>query len=103
MKARAKHRRFFRKPVQPNIVVLENVTFTEAEMQDVAALVGKNLFTDEFRETLNQFDQAKNFGSLIVPKLRHPADTLRVVKAQSDNSDLLMREVQARVEAVLRE
>ena len=102
MKARAKHRRFFRKPVQPNIVVLENVTFTEAEMQDVAALVGKNLFTDEFRETLNQFDQAKNFGSLIVPKLRHPADTLRVVKAQSDNSDLLMREVQARVEAVLR-
>ena len=102
MKARAKQRRFFRKPVQPNIVVLENVTFTEAEMQDVAALVGKNLFTDEFRETLNQFEQAKNFGSLIVPKLRNSADMLRIVKAQSESSDLLVKEVQARVIEVLR-
>lgn len=102
MKARAKQRRFFRKPVQPNIVVLENVAFTDAEMHDVAALVGKDLFTDELRETLVQFEQTKNFGSLIVPKLCDPAEALRVVEASDFGSDLLLKEVQTRVVAVLR-
>lgn len=45
-------------------------------------MVGKDLFTDELRETLEQFEQAKNFGSLIVPILRDPAETLRVVEAR---------------------
>ena len=71
-------------------------------MQDVAAVVGKDLFTDELRETLLQFEQAKNFGSLIVPKLRDPAETLRVVEARDFGGDLLLKEVQARVIAVLR-
>ena len=71
-------------------------------MQDVAAVVGKDLFTDELRETLGQFEQAKNFGSLIVPKLRDPAETLRVVEARDFGGDLLLKEVQARVVAVLR-
>jgi hypothetical protein len=82
--------------------VLQNVSFTDAEMQDVAAVVGKDLFTDELRETLLQFEQAKNFGSLIVPKLRDPAETLRVVEARDFEGDLLLKEVQDRVVAVLR-
>jgi methylase of polypeptide subunit release factors len=104
MKAAAKlgRRRFLRMEVKPDIVVLKNVTFTPAEIQDVAAVVGKDLFTDELRETLGQFEQAKNFGSLIVPKLRDPAETLRVVEARDFGSDLLLKEVQARVVAVLR-
>lgn len=103
MKAAAKlgRRRFLRMKAKPNICVLQNVAFTDAEMQDVAAVVGKNLFTDELRETLGQFEQAKNFGSLIVPKLRDPAETLRVVEARDFSSDLLLRDVQARVVAVL--
>jgi hypothetical protein len=87
---------------KPDICVLQNVTFTPAEMQDVAAVVGKDLFTDELRETLGQFEQAKNFGSLIVPKLRDPAETLRVVEARDFGGDLLLKEVQERVVAVLR-
>lgn len=104
MKAAAKlgRRRFLRMEVRPDVVVLENVTFTPAEMQDVAAVVGRDLFTDELRTTLMQFEQAKNFGSLIVPKLRDPAETLRVVEARDFGSDLLLKEVQARVVAVLR-
>ena len=104
MKAAAKlgRRRFLRMEAQPDICVLQNVRFTEAEMQDVAAVVGKDLFTDELRETLGQFEQAKNFGSLIVPKLRDPAETLRVVEARDFGGDLLLKEVQARVVAVLR-
>lgn len=104
MKAAAKlgRRRFLRMEVKPDIVVLQDVRFTSAEMQDVAAVVGKDLFTDELRETLGQFEQAKNFGSLIVPKLLDPAETLRVVEARAFGSDLLLKEVQARVVTVLR-
>ncbi len=104
MKAAAKlgRRRFLRMEVKPDVVVLENVTFTPAEMQDVAAVVGRDLFTDELRTTLMQFEQAKNFGSLIVPKLRDPAETLRVVEARNFGSDLLLKGVQDRVMAVLR-
>lgn len=104
MKAAAKlgRRRFLRMEAKPDICVLQNVAFTEAEMQDVAAVVGKDLFTDELRETLGQFEQAKNFGSLIVPKLRDPAEALRVVEARDFGGDLLLKEVQERVVAVLR-
>ncbi|NKX29276.1 BREX-1 system adenine-specific DNA-methyltransferase PglX [Rhodobacteraceae bacterium R_SAG6] len=104
MKAAAKlgRRRFLRMEAKPDICVLQNVSFTPAEMQDVAAVVGKDLFTDELRETLGQFEQAKNFGSLIVPKLRDPAETLRVVEARDFGGDLLLKEVQERVIAVLR-
>ncbi|PVA05633.1 BREX-1 system adenine-specific DNA-methyltransferase PglX [Thalassorhabdomicrobium marinisediminis] len=100
--ARLGRRRFLRMEAKPDIVVLQNVTFTPAEMQDVAAVVGKDLFTDELRETLLQFEQAKNFGSLIVPKLRDPAETLRVVEARDFGGDLLLKEVQERVVSVLR-
>jgi Eco57I restriction-modification methylase len=104
MKAAAKlgRRRFLRMEAKPDICVLQNVSFTDAEMQDVAAVVGKDLFTDELRETCAQFEQAKNFGSLIVPKLRDPAETLRVIEARDFAGDLLLKEVQARVIAVLR-
>jgi len=104
MKAAGKlgRRRFLRMEAKPDICVLQNVSFTDAEMQDVAAVVGQDLFTDELRETLGQFEQAKNFGSLIVPKLRDPAETLRVVEARDFGGDLLLREVQERVVAVLR-
>ena len=104
MKAAAKlgRRRFLRMEAKPDICVLQNVAFTPAEMQDVAAVVGKDLFTDELRETLGQFEQAKNFGSLIVPKLRDPAETLRVVESRDFGSDLLLKDVQERVVAVLR-
>jgi type II restriction/modification system DNA methylase subunit YeeA len=95
-------RRFLRMEAKPDICVLQDVSFTPAEMQDVAAVVGKDLFTDELRETLGQFAQAKNFGSLIVPKLRDPAETLRVVEARDFGSDLLLKDIQARVTAVLR-
>jgi hypothetical protein len=100
--ARLGRRRFLRMEARPRICVLQSVAFSDAEMQDVVAVVGRDLFTDELRETLLQFEQAKNFGSLIVPKLRDPAETLRVAKARDLGSDLLLREVQERVVSVLR-
>ncbi|MBN2885191.1 MAG: BREX-1 system adenine-specific DNA-methyltransferase PglX, partial [Chromatiaceae bacterium] len=95
-------RRFLRMTARPDICVLQNVQFTPEEMRDIEAVVGEDLFTDELRETLGQFEEAKNFGSLIVPKLRDPAETLRVVEARDFGSDLLLKEVQERVVTVLR-
>ena len=51
---------------------------------------------------VRQFEQAKNFGSLIMPKLRDPAETLCIVAARDFASDLLLRDVQDRVVAALR-
>jgi type II restriction/modification system DNA methylase subunit YeeA len=104
MKAAEKlgRRRFLRMDVKPDIVVLQDVAFTSEEMTDVQAVIGRDLFTGELRETLSQFEHAKNFGSLIVPKLRDPTETLRVVEARDFSSDLLLKEVQGRVLTVLR-
>ncbi|MFT2186138.1 BREX-1 system adenine-specific DNA-methyltransferase PglX [Pseudomonas putida] len=100
--ARLGRRRFLRMKAQPNICVLENVSFTQDELHDVVAIMGRDLFKDELRETLLQFEQAKNFGSLIVPKLRDPVETARLVAAKDFGGDLLLKEVQGRVLAVLR-
>ena len=100
--ARLGRRRFLKMEAKPDICVLQDVEFTPREIQDVVTVVGADLFTDELRETLGQFEQAKNFGSLIIPKLRDLAETLRVVKARDFGGDLLLKEVQERVVAVLR-
>ena len=86
--ARLGRRRFLRMDAKPDIVVLQNVAFTPAEMQDVAAVVGKDLFTGELRETLGQFEQAKNFGSLIVPKLRDAGEMRKKWQALFGPNDL---------------
>ncbi|MBE0455429.1 MAG: BREX-1 system adenine-specific DNA-methyltransferase PglX, partial [Roseovarius sp.] len=103
MKAAAKlgRRKFLRLGVQPNICVMQDVRFTADDVRDVAAVVGRDLFTAELRETCAQFEQAKNFGSLIVPKLRDPAEVARVVRLKEFGGDLLLRDVQERVLKVL--
>ena len=80
MKAREKHRRFFRNPVQPNICVMENIEFSDEELAQYISAVGKNLFTFNLGELLTQFAEAKHFGSLIRPvvtDVSHLSDTLR--------------------------
>ncbi|TGU46813.1 BREX-1 system adenine-specific DNA-methyltransferase PglX [bacterium M00.F.Ca.ET.152.01.1.1] len=102
MKAAARRKRFLRGGVQPNICVLHNVSVTEAELRDYEAEVGRDLFTEELRETLGQFDQAKNFGSLIVPKLNDPAEVAGAIAAKSFEDNLFLRETHERVLSVLR-
>ena len=100
--ARLGRRRFLRMQAKPDICVLQDVEFAPREIQDVATVLGADLFNDELRETLTQFEQAKNFGSLIVPRLRHPVETLQLVEAWDFGDHLLLKEVQERIIAVLR-
>ena len=104
MKAAAKlgRRRFLRIDAKPNVCVLEDISFTDSEMDDVMSIVGKDLYSADLRETLTQFEQAKNFGSLIVPKLKDPAETLRLIETKDLADDMWLAEVHERLLKVLR-
>ena len=73
MKAREKDRRFFKRAatcgelVEPNICLIEKVEIEENDLQTYMDKVGRDLFTANLEETLRQFKDADNFGSLIRP------------------------------------
>ena len=67
MKVVAKQKQFLKKPIQPNICVLENVVFEDNELADYIKAVGHNLFTAELNTLLHQFTQVDHVGSLIKP------------------------------------
>jgi hypothetical protein len=102
MKARARQRRFFNKRVKPNITVLEKVAFSREELDEYMGHVGRDLFTHGLRETLQQFNEADNFGSLINPKVGHVADVLATLEAKDMASNLFLAETHRRVLSVLR-
>jgi type II restriction/modification system DNA methylase subunit YeeA len=104
MKAAEKlgRRRFLRMETKPDICVLQNVSFDPSELQDIEAMVGRSLFTAELRATLTQFEQAKNFGSLIIPQLKDPQECLRGVEAQDLGSDMFRAKLRERLLTVLR-
>ncbi len=83
MKARAKYKRFFSKPVQPNICVLENIDFSEDDLAGYINMVGRDLFTEPLLECLRQFKEAKNFGSLIRPAVQDVNYVVDVIKKKN--------------------
>jgi hypothetical protein len=64
--------------------------------------VGRDLFTHGLRETLQQFSEADNFGSLINPKVGHVVDVLATLEAKDMASNLFLAETHRRVLSVLR-
>lgn len=101
MKARAKHRRFFNKSIKPNICILQNVVFSDQELQEYIDVAGRDLFTINLRETLKQFGEVDNFGSLVVPKLKNPQDTLNILASLDFEQNLFLKETHERVLKVL--
>jgi len=97
MKARAKQRRFFNKGIKPNITVLEKVSFSREELDEYMGHVGRDLFTYELRETLQQFCEADNFGSLIVPKAGNVADVLATLESKGIGDNLLLEDTHKQV------
>lgn len=102
MKARARQRRFFNKRIKPNITVLEKVSFSREELDEYMGHVGRDLFTQGLRETLQQFSEADNFGSLINPKVGNVADVLATLEAKDMAGNLFLAETHQRVLSVLR-
>jgi type II restriction/modification system DNA methylase subunit YeeA len=90
MKARARQRRFFRKPVQPNICVLRNIHFEENELEEYMDFIGRDLFTAPLQTTLQQFEEADNFGSLIRPAVTDVAAMLKILEAKNVSGHLFL-------------
>lgn len=100
--ARLGRRRFLRLAVQPQICVMEDVRFGPDELRPYMAEVGHDLFTADLRQTLEQFGQAKNFGSLIIPALKEVAEVRRLLEARNFEGNLFLHDTHRRVLTVLR-
>ena len=101
MKARGKDRRFFNRVAQPNICILENITFADQELKEYMNAVGQDLFTEPLRETLKQFEQSKNFGSLIRPILTDAAFVRQMLEAKNLANNLFLHHIHERVQKLL--
>lgn len=101
MKARSRSSRFLRNPVTPNICTLRAVKFESDEIKDYMDCIGRDLFTVPFATTLGQFEEADNFGSLIVPELESAADIEPIFAAKNLDNDLLHYATHQKVLAVL--
>lgn len=103
MKARSKYSRFLRNPAMPNICALKAIKFESGEINAYMDRIGRDLFTVPFATTLEQFEEADNFGSLIVPALESAADLEPIFQAKDLESDLLYRATHHKVLNVLRQ
>ena len=106
LKAREQSRRFFQpgQLVQPQIIELQDVRFDAGELNDyIEALDLGELFDPNLFKLLHQFEEAKNFGSLIQPCLdeRAIADIRRGIEAMDLGGQLFLRETHFKVLCVL--
>ena len=101
MKAREKDRRFFNREVQPNICVLENISFTDQELKEYILAMGRDLLTEPLMQTLKQFEQAKSLGSLIQPVLSETSFIRAEMERKSIGSSIFLFNVHERVLKIL--
>lgn len=101
MKARDKNRRFLEKNIQPNICVLENISFTDDELAPYRKELGQDLFSQPLLQTLRQFAEADNFGSLIQPAMKNPLPALEELKRKDFTNDLFLQPIHQKVINVL--
>lgn len=97
MKAREKDRRFFSDPTQPNICVLENISFEHGELEKYMDRIGRDLFTADLETTLNQFQEADNFGSLIRPEVKDLGYIRQTLEEKGMYSDIFLHETHRKV------
>ncbi|MFZ4715530.1 MAG: BREX-1 system adenine-specific DNA-methyltransferase PglX [Bacteriovoracaceae bacterium] len=101
MKAREKLRRYFRNPIQPNICVLDNIHFEANEIKEYMDHIGRDLFTEKFQNTLYQFEEAKNFGSLIKPELTDVDNILSLLDKKNVSEHLFLTQTHSKVLRIL--
>lgn len=97
MKARDKNRRFLEKNIQPNICVLENISFTDEELAPYRKELGQDLFSQPLLQTLGQFAEADNFGSLIQPAMDNPQAALEELERKDFTNDLFLQPIHQNV------
>ncbi|MGI9920291.1 BREX-1 system adenine-specific DNA-methyltransferase PglX [Vibrio owensii] len=96
-------RRFFRNPIEPNICHIQNVSLSDIELDEYFEFVGVDLFTRGLRATLKEFEEADNFGSLIQPTLKNPADVLAMLESKDVSGQLFLADTHKSVLQALKQ
>jgi type II restriction/modification system DNA methylase subunit YeeA len=103
MKARQKSRRFFNNPVEPNICVLKNVKIDPDNLKEYVKHVGIDLFTEDVLATLNQFEEADNFGSLIIPATNSAGEVLKALSEKYTDNLMALSKTHEEVSIALKQ
>ena len=103
MKARQKSRRFFNKPTEPHICVLENVQIEPENLKEYVTHVGIDLFTEDVLTTLNQFEEADNFGSLIIPATNNAGEVLNALSQKNMEGEMFLSDTHDEVIKALKQ
>ncbi|OKH79003.1 restriction endonuclease [Mycobacterium sp. ST-F2] len=85
MKARAKQRTFFSRPVEPNICVVEPISFLPHELDFLAARDGDRI---EEEDAWNLFAEADTVGALVQPTLDATSRMALRLQAVAEEQDL---------------
>ncbi|MEI8290565.1 MAG: BREX-1 system adenine-specific DNA-methyltransferase PglX [Verrucomicrobiota bacterium] len=95
MKARAKDNRFFRRVVQPHLISLQEIRFDEGELSAYFKAIGlqPSAINPQLTKLLFQFEEAKNFGSLIQPCLSESEIFAAREKLSTLNTEMLARDL----------
>lgn len=106
LKARERSPRFFQQQyfVRPNIVELRDIDLAEGELLGYSEALGLDgLFTPPILKLMHQFEEAKNFGSLIQPCVggTDVAFARGSVEARDLGSNLFLNETHKKVLRVL--
>lgn len=96
-------RHFFRNPIKPNICRLEKLIIDECALEEYMEFVGNDLFTQDLRVTLKEFEEADNFGSLIQPTLTNVSDVLATLEAKDVTGQLFIADTHVSVLKVLKQ
>jgi hypothetical protein len=105
-KARKKTRRFFQTTVfvRPQVTELHEIRFSGDELREYIKEFGLgSLFDQAVIKLLHQFEESKNFGSLIQPCLNQKSisDTRQAIQAKDLGGQLFLRETHLKVLRVL--
>ncbi|MEA3327043.1 MAG: BREX-1 system adenine-specific DNA-methyltransferase PglX, partial [Chloroflexota bacterium] len=102
MKAVEKDKRFLTREVQPNILEMEDVSFEPKEVKAYMAKVGEDLWTQDLWLGLQQFENAKTFGSLIRPVLKDVPELRERLKMKGVFEELFLANTNKKVQKVLK-
>ncbi len=103
MKARRNNNRFFDSSVEPNVITLEPITIDADDLKEYVKVVGNDLFSSEVLTTLEQFKEADNFGSLIVPALKDASEILQQLKTLDTDAGIFVKGTQEKVLTILKQ
>ena len=90
MKARDKDRQWFSRGINPQICLLENIRFSPEELEPYLDRTGPDIFSYNFERMFSQFEDAKTFGSLIVPYEQDLEEVHNLLNAKDYSGDVFL-------------